>query len=242
MHRLQPRYLLSAGLLAVGALISASGCADNNSMMFVRGVIALDAVNCTPKNDPSNSYLAYGVLDTAFRDTYSAFLLIGNQLTARTSRNQLRTEPNRITVRGAVVSIKQTSGSSVKSFSTAATGFVDPASGDTPGYGLVAVNLIPGVGNVGLSSFNGEVVVDVSVYGDTLGGASISSSTLTFPIYICDRCLVSFPSSAIDPTVKGHCVGDAPTTVPCIQGQDVPEDCRLCVSNPACTPPAALFP
>lgn len=235
MHLLQPRYLFSAGLLAIGALISASGCADNNSMMFVRGVIALDYVNCIAKADPSNTYLPYGTLDTAFRDTYTAFLLVGNQLTARSSRNQLRTEPNRVSVRGAVVSLSNGS-----SFSTTATGFVDPASGDTPGYGLVAVDLIPGVGNVGNPS--GEIVATVSVFGDTLGGTSITSNTLTFPIYVCNGCLTSFPSAALDPTVStSRCVGEQPTDKPCILGQDAPVDCRLCVGNPACVPPASLL-
>lgn len=247
MRRLQPRYLFSAALLALGGLVCASGCADNNSMLFVRGVVASDAASCTPKADPTNTYLAYGTLDTAFRTTYTGFLLVGNQLVARGSRTQLRTEPNRVTIRGAVVSISNPAQSGGPfEFSTQATGFIDPASGDTPGYGLVAVDLIPGTANVQVGGqpylpSNGEVIVNVSVYGDTLGGTSVSSSTLTFPLQICYGCLVSFPSDALDPTIKTRCTGDTPTTQPCNIGQDSRVDCRLCEGNPACVPPASVF-
>ncbi len=247
MRRLQPRHLFSAALLALGGLVLSAGCADNNSMLFVRGVVSADASSCTPKADPANTYLAYGYLDTAFTSTYTGFLLVGNQLVARGSRTQIRTEPNRITIRGAVVTISNPAATGAAfSFSTTATGFVDPSLGDTPGYGLVAVDLIPGVNNVTVGGqpylpTNGEVIVTVSVFGDTLGGTSITSSSLTFPIKICYGCLVSFPSKALDPLIKTRCTGDPPTTTPCTFGQDAAVDCRLCVGNPACVPPASAF-
>ena len=168
---------------------------------------------------------------------YRAALLVGNQLTERGSREQVRTETSRITIRGAVVDVQDFKGNSLKSFSTDATGFVDPATGSTPSYGVVYVKLIPSSLNL---AANTQVTVQVHVYGDTLGGRSIESNDLTFPITTCAGCLVDFPAGAFDPANPGAgCTGDpGSATAPCFFGQDDPVDCRLCTTNPACVPPA----
>ena len=58
--------------------------------------------------------------------------------------------------------------------------------------------------------------VNVRVFGDTLGGDSLESSTLVFPITTCDRCLISFPVSAWDPlTSPGAYVCNDTTTPSC---------------------------
>jgi hypothetical protein len=99
----------------------------------------------------------------------------------------------------------------------------------------MSVQLIPG-GLVGL----GQYIIGVRVFGETLGGRDLESSQLTFPVTICDGCLVNFPNEAFDQDI-GECIGgeepvDPP---PCVLGQDDSIDCRYCAaSNARCLTPA----
>ncbi len=216
--------------------MAASGCADNKSGLFIRGVIAVTAPACDAKADPSAATLGGGLMDVALTNEYWAALLVGNQLTERGSRDQVRTETSRVTIRGAVVTVANASGGTLKAYTTDATGFIDPASGTTPGYGVVWVKIVPA--SLPLNS-DMTVTVKVHVFGDTLGGKHIESTDLTYPITTCSGCLVSFPSNAYDPANPGAgCTGDpGGATQPCFTGQDAPIDCRLCTQNPVCTPP-----
>ena len=238
-----PRHLCAASIPALLAGTAGSGCADNESSLFVRAVLRLQAPECVAKADPSATVLLGGTLDVAFADTYRAALLVGNQLVRRGSRDQLRTETARISLRGAEVYIDTAGGDSIYSFSIDGTGFADPGSGDEPGYGVMFVPLIPPrasrqieVGHV--------VTVRVKVYGRTLGGTEIESNELYFPIYVCSGCLVSFPLEADDPATPGYqCSADPEQAVggdaPCWWGQDDAIVCTSCVtSHPGvCTEP-----
>lgn len=234
MRRLSLRHVLSGGLLAGFAMLSASGCADNNSSVFVDGVLALQPPDCVAKADPSATLLLEGELDLAFRTNYQAALLVGNQMVAQASHDQVRTETDTFVVKGAVVTVKNATGKTLISYTVDATGVIPPASGTTPSYGVVAVELIPD--SLSLQP-NTRVTADVQVFGDTLGGTSVTSADLLFPIQVCYGCLVSFPADALDPTTPGQCVGQASSSAPCFVGQDEAIDCRLCATNPVCKPP-----
>ncbi len=231
-----PRHFFSAAILFGAGLMAASGCADNKSALFIRGVVQVQAPGCDAKADPTTTMWGGGMLDVALTHVYWAPLLVGNQLTERGSRDQVRTETSRVTIRGAVVDVMNAKGDTLTSYTTDATGFVDPASGTTPGYGIVWAKIIPSSLNL---QANTTVTVKVHVFGDTLGGRSIESTDLTYPISTCQGCLVSFPSNAYDPAnPSAGCTGDpSGATTPCYPGQDVPIDCRLCTQNPACIPP-----
>lgn len=234
-----PRHFFSAAILFGAGLVAASGCADNKSALFIRGVIALQSPSCEAKADPTTTMLGGGVMDVALTHEYWAPLLVGNQLTERGSRDQVRTETDRVSLTGAVVDVQDASGNSLQggNYTTDATGFVDPASGDTPSYGVVFARLVPSAVSV---SAGQQLTVKVRVFGKTLGGRYIESGDLTYPISVCSGCLVSFPSDAYDPANPGAgCTGDpGNATSPCYPGQDAPLDCRLCPpSNPVCVPP-----
>lgn len=235
--RCLPRHFFSAAILCGAGLMAASGCADNKSALFIRGVVVVTPPSCEAKADPTVATWGGGMMDVALTNQYWAALLVGNQLTERGSREQVRTETSRVTIRGAVVSVSDVSGKSLTSYTTDATGFIDPASGTTPGYGIVWAKIIPA--SLKLAA-NMTVTVKVHVFGETLGGRSIESTDLTYPISTCNGCLVSFPSNAYDPANPGAgCTGDpGSATLPCFTGQDQPIDCRLCRQNPACIPPS----
>ncbi len=246
MRRSTTKYLLSAGLLALGSLTLVSGCVDNDSSLFVLGVIDTNQSTCVAKPDTTAAMLASGTMDTEFTNSYTAALLVGNQLTQRGSREQLRTETSRISLRGAEVTLTSLNGQKTYgTYSTVGTGFVDPSSGDAPAYAAMAVSIIP-PGIAGLSQT--VVLAKIRVFGNTLGGESVTSSELDFPITVCQGCLVQYPSAANDPVAGStgyRCTDSASTTTattaavqPCLLGQDQAISCTLCVAaHPLCEDP-----
>ena len=253
MRRSKTKYLLTAGLLTLGSLVFAPGCATNDSSMFVVGVIDIDQSTCIAKPDTTAAMLAAGVLDTAFKQDYTAFLLVGNQLTQQGSREQLRTETSRVELRGAEVTLTTLAGNDIKitqngksttaHFSTVGTGFVDAAAGDAPSYAAMSVNLIPAA-VVASGALPGQVLAKIRVFGDTLGGKAVTSSELDFPITICNGCLVTYPAEG-DPTATTYmCPTPSATDTssaaagPCVFGQDASFSCTLCsAAYDACKDP-----
>ena len=249
MRRSTTKYLLSVGLLSLGTLALIPSCADNNSSLFVVGVIRLDPSTCVAKPDTTVVTLATGTLDVAFASSYTAFVLVGNQLTQRGSREQLRTETSRVSLRGAEVTLTTLDGKSLGNYSTVGTGFVDSASGDTPAYAAMSVNLIPPALGTNPAVRAAKVVLaKIRVFGDTLGGTAITSSELDFPINICDGCLVRYPASAYDVGLpagsaylcsRGTSMTANADTAPCMTGQDEAFSCTFCsASYELCRDPA----
>jgi len=230
--------LLPVLLLTLGSLPLVPSCADNNSSMFLVGVIALDETTCIAKPDNTANLLAGGVLDVAFRQSYTGFLLVGNQLTQRGSREQLRTETSRVTLKGAEVTLTTFDGKTLGNYSTVGTGFVNEAEGDVPAYSAMSVDIIPSAlgSNPSLLAAGG-VVAKIRVFGDTLGNIAVTSSELDFPIRICDGCLVNYPTSTNDPLrnmgVIYQCTtsateGQSTDPLPCVIGQDGGFPCTVC--------------
>jgi hypothetical protein len=241
MRRHSVSSLVTAALAASTALAALPGCAENDSLMFVVGVMALDPPECLATPDRGAKLLARGVLDRAFTSGYTGALLVGNQITQRGSREQLRTETSRVALRGAEIRIETPQGSQLSEFSTVGTGFVDPAAGADASYAAMFVDMIPS--SVSPSLSDGRVVVKVRVFGDTLGGEEVTSAELSFPIDICTGCLVTYPAEAADPTSPTYMCSLGGQAVeglarPCRIGQDSSIPCTVCVSNPICRDPS----
>jgi hypothetical protein len=249
MRRSTTKYLLSAGLLTVSSLILTPSCAKNDSSMFVVGAIDIGATTCLAKADTTDALLAGGTLDTAFTQSYTAFLLVGNQLTQQGSREQLRTETSRVSLRGAEVTLTDVGGGEIAGghYSTVGTGFVDASVGDAPSYGAMAVSVIPD-GLLARIKVPPVVLAKIRVFGNTLGGTSVTSSELDFPITICEGCLVRYPAEDDDPAQAMNapykCATTASTTTtttdaqPCLFGQDQPFACTACsAAVPLCLDP-----
>ncbi|HOU89619.1 MAG TPA: hypothetical protein PLU22_01175 [Polyangiaceae bacterium] len=231
-----PSRLSLAALVAVLAC-STVACVDNESSLFIRGVMVLESGDCTASPDPGGTMQANGILDTSLTSTYIGALLVGNQLVARGAPAQLRTETARIALRGAEVRVASTTQSVLKEFSVDGTGFVDPASGTSPGYGAFFATLIPNLDNIDRDT----VIVNVRVFGRTLGGREVESGELAYPIQLCSQCLISFPPEADNPSTPEYdCLMPAADDLeePCFFGQDETVDCRLCTSSrTACRAP-----
>jgi hypothetical protein len=227
----------SIGAVAMSSLIA--GCAENESMMFIIGVTDITGSDCVLTPTTDGPFIGIGMLDVAIRDTYIAALVVGNQITPRGSRNQLRTETSRVRLEGAEVTLEDANGSELAEFTSLGSGFVNPASGDDATYGGFFTNLVP----PGAGLDEGQYVASIRVFGTTLGGQEIESAELRFPIDVCNGCLVGYPASALDRNVAG---GDpylcatspadavdpmnAADVVSCHPGQDEPVSCISCAA------------
>jgi hypothetical protein len=238
MRRFMTKALVIGGLLSPVALAT-QGCAENDTMLFVRAVLKLEPGECIAKGDANSVMLLGGVMDLHFTSTYDAALLVGNQLAKRGKKDQLRTESSRVVLKGAEVILMDDQEATIAEFTVPGVGFVDVGTGEDPAYGVIATTLIPaGVGIVP----NGLYLVEVRAFGETLGGQEITSAALRFPIYTCDRCLISYPLSAADPAQLPTyaCTSTEEFDEPqgCRIGQDDYVDCRFCAaSDPACQTP-----
>jgi len=232
MRRASPlRLITTACLLAGVTLLATASCADNDSTLFIKGAMVSTGDECVFEAEGDAALRLSGVMDVAFASTYVLPLLVGNQLIARGDSDKLRTETARVIIRGAVVNVLSADGATTyASFSTNAGGFVDPASGTDPGWGVSFVNavstpLAEDLRNELAAGESRELNVSVYVYGDTLGGDEVESSTLTFPLFVCNGCLVDC-STADD---FGDCSEFPPEGLElgCFPGQDEPVPCQL---------------
>lgn len=257
---------LGVTLAFVSGLAVMPSCAHDDSSLFVRAIMAPQGssggTSCSYKADPTQPQLFSGTVDIAFLAAYRPVVLVGNQLIPQGRADSFRTETNRIQLQGAVVTVEDSAGQQLDSFTTLSSGISDPAAGSTPGWGLVAPTLISPdlITRMRTGKFsNGKadttkdikvnrgaskrLVVRFKVFGQTLGGQSVESNEQQFPVNACNGCLAYFPLGANDPSPalpQPNClaVGDeASLRFPCVIGQDEPVDCRLCVGyNPEWAP------
>jgi hypothetical protein len=235
------------GLLAAFG-VGAHGCSENNSSLFIRGALAIEETGCVARAEPGALMRGGGVLDVSFRQDYTAALLVGNQLSTQGDRDSLRTETARVTLTGAEVRLYDLENNQLDEYTVQASGFVDAApTADSPGFGSVFVSVIRPESNfrtVGCEALDTpgqgcDIIVNVRVFGETLGQREVESNELQFPLHVCYGCLVAFPLVALDP-VNNTCQGsdqDEVEATYCFLGQDASIDCRLCPRNSACQSP-----
>lgn len=234
------RMRVGALFLGAWAVALGSGCADSDSMIFIRQVQArlpTGSPACVADSSPTSTSLGEGVLDVAFRTQYVATLLVGNQLVPRGNSSQLRTETSRVDIEGTVVRALDDSGNMIFGPVTVpGTGFIDPANDTTPSFGLIETTLFRAdpalIADLAANGGLRRSVSIVKVFGHTLGGTSIESGEWQFPVNSCYKCLISFPAEASSMVSPRDCMAAGRTGVtvnaPCQPGQDDTMDCRVC--------------
>jgi hypothetical protein len=236
------RRMMPATLLATGAAaVVLTACVDNESSLFVQGVLAPLPPDCTVVAEPNAMTIGAGILDVAMSNEYRAWLLVGNQLTARGRKQQVRTETARVTLRGAEIRLETAEGGEIGAYTVPGTGFVHISRSEEPGFGAFLATLIPGDYGSALGATTRAagflarqtVVANVRVFGSTLGGEEIESAELAYPIEICNGCSIVYPVDAIDWSNRSCSLGAADDALlPCFPGQG-PIDCRHCAGTVA---------
>lgn len=229
----------AATLLGV---MAAGGCAEEETGLYIRGNVLLDAPECIARAEGNTTLLITGFLDVALRPDYEATLLVGSQLTPRGDKANLRSETMITTITGAEVQLYDDTGALTTEFTVPATGVIQPSSSEEAGFGVITATLIPAATGIALAnelSNPAEVrtrVAEARVFGTTIGGVDVESAPFSYVIRVCEGCLVDFPADAFSP-VEGCLPGGSTQGVaaPCRFGQDSAVDCRLCVGeNPYC--------
>jgi hypothetical protein len=127
----------------------------------------------------------------------------------------------------------------------------DPGTGSTPGYAAVGLKVVDAPTAAVISatlkdrSQTRTIVVNIKIFGKTIGNVDVESGEYQMPLTVCKGCLVSFPSTAVDPAAPTpNCnkpfdtaaTGGAGSVRPCFAGQDEPTSCQLCQGRVACNP------
>lgn len=207
----------SVAFLVAAAAVALTGCAENESTLFIRGCLVPDAETCVADPSGQGSLNPRGFLDLAVSPagSYSCPLLIGNQLVPVGDDVTLRTETSRIFVYAFDVDITETgTAASVGSFRASANGMIDPTSGPSPGYGAVNALLVDSA--IASANAGKELSISVVALGRTLGGTEIESGAWPFQVAVCSGCTCSgqnpicqFPDESVKPDclrgVDGHC-------------------------------------
>jgi hypothetical protein len=262
MKRVWGHFLAGLPLLA-GSAVIATACVHDDSSIFVNQVLAPQLVTpgtaCTYTSDPTQPYLTQGVLDTAFKQSYTAVFLIANQIIPVGDPTQPDTETSDVVIQGAIIRITDATGvplNGSKGYTELGTVTIPPAQGNTPSYAAISMTILDQATVASVAVTPGStrrLLTYTQFFGQTLGGESVETGEFEFPVDVCDGCLITFSASDIDTTLlpKLNCVGASGSQtssatsslpVPCALGQDDSIDCSECLSNLTCNPPTVPAP
>lgn len=222
------------------ALTALCACAENDVSLFVAGVVRAEAPECVYKADPSSDLLLAGVMDVGFTRSYTAVVLVANQLSPRGNKQQLRSETMGFQVRGGEVRLTDSTGTLIQEFSTPSSGHSSPSNSNTPGYGISRMTLIPADVGQNLAQriqpgSSRTVIAEIRVFGDTAGGSEITSGSQSFSIQVCHNCLLTYVEGGLaagaDGTLQCNFGVTEELESGCVPGQDDPTDCRACISE-----------
>jgi hypothetical protein len=238
---------LLAGVTTLGSAVSA--CVHDDSTVFVSEMLAPQLVSvgsqCLYTADPTQPHITSGVFDVALVSSYTGSFLLANQVVPRADPNQPQTETSFVTITGAVVTINDSQGNQLASYTKPVSVTIPPSSGTTPGFSPAFLEIVDPttVAKLGVPYLSSVPVVTFTrFFGKTVGGDSVESNDFEFPIDVCNGCLIAYSAKDISPLFKApNCVGNGSagtssgaSSLPCIIGQDARIDCADCQGSAAC--------
>lgn len=239
--------LLGLAFVACAGRTSPSGTVGSGSTLFVQNVIFPTpqgvGTPCVYGPNPTQIFESSGTLDLAFRDEYSAELLVANGDGPMGESSEAPGED--VELHGASIAVTDESGATIGSFTSLAAGYVYSPIAGTPAYTVLDVTILDATTGQKVKAtvspgHDAHVLASLSVFGTTRRGIQVQSDTFSFPIDVCEGCLVSFAPQDMDPSLpEPNCAswqqaGTGPATVPCVMGQDTPVDCGQCQQLPVC--------
>lgn len=239
---------LVLAFVAGTAALTTPACVDNESSLYIQGVLAPAAGDCSFTPSAAATLFLRGRLDVAFKNEYKAALLVGSQITTRVNRNELRTETSKVRLEGVEVSLVDSADAEiVPAFTVPVAGFIEAAQ-TVASFGAVEALLVPEKAGQKLTTLlNGDktavkrVIAKARVYGHTLGGVDVQSGEFQWPIDVCYGCSILLNP---DPATGAVCSRDSgnvgsgdPTTcftwaqeagVPCAFCPNLSKDPNIC--------------
>lgn len=213
--------------------------AGGGSPFFLQAVLATPQASeapCTFTSSPKQPTFSTGILDveaeSAFANAYYAEFLVGNRLDTGSEVE----ETSRVIIAGAYVTVTDSTGNELANYTTLGAGQVDPAPPGGVAYGPVNFEIVDPATVTSLREKlppfgKTTITTRTQVYGETLGGESVTSNVFEFGITACRGCLIAF-DTAPDVEPQPNCLGHGPAGEDgqgaCFYGQDVPFDCHAC--------------
>ena len=169
--------------------VLAHGCSDANPSFYVQGQLLPQEDDGVCSYGGDTGFLLRGIYNVDFGGTYTLFPQYNN--TARILATDFSADTSGIQVQGAEVSIQSAAGQLVpiaegpNPFTIPTFSFV-PASidGITPGQASGAIPVIPGAYSPSLIA-NNTYVIEVTVFGETVGGISVEAAPFTWVVEAC---------------------------------------------------------
>lgn len=233
------RQVLALGLVAGGSALGAGACADSESTFYIAYAIPADA-ECVASPD-GDIYIPEGALDITMAQSYTAFLVVHNEIVEQGDPDRPKTETSRVIVYDSEVSVEDPVSGYATEYSWPLAGFV-PEGPD--GTGVVSVLMLDqsSVANISASLAPNEVrpvLVTVKLFGRTTGGLELESPEWTFAINIgqCTLadCSAEFAEeSETTPGVFIPCTKEADPSEICHVGQDKDVPCNSNAAAAAC--------
>jgi len=214
--------------------MSLGSCASNDDMLVIIGAMAASPPDCTFDASSSAKLLMSGIVDRAFGTKYTAVLLVSNQLASRGSKSRLRAETSSVTVNNAEVRLLADGKDSLDFYSVPASGYIPVGSGEDSGYGVIAIDVLPG-GSVNIPDGTNFVIAEIRLQGTTLGGKDIESNLFRYEIFVVNS--DSRAGGLVSYNVAGGCQcssTSSSTVSSCFPGQDAVVPCCSCMSQPFC--------
>ena len=244
MTRFKDRGLLSFALMSI-TLSLIGGCAEQEAQVYyIAGNQAVDEKsNCELQAGGGSAFRPYGYLDLSLTDTYGLFPLVesgipkSEEVTGKGPK-ELMTDNSTILIRGALISYEVDP--IIEAEITARTGVGLPTDKFVHSAGSVEANknslgalevVTSDVGQLlkqaqlimGEAYQSAQLLVKVTMEGQLQDGTIVYSNEFTYPITICNQCLIYFPVA--DCTNQET---EPEVVAPCFPGQDDAVDCRLC--------------
>ncbi|HRG95955.1 MAG TPA: hypothetical protein PLR99_06895 [Polyangiaceae bacterium] len=252
------RTVRGAIVAVVGALMAAGlapACVEYpQSLVVTKVVVSKPDEEGVCLYDPGTPELITGRLDVAVADSYTATLVVKNQLRAAADPARNRVESSSVYLLGATV--RQTvdgvnldaeiipnadpklaidDGRTGNEYRTPGSGFVTPGGGQA----IATVDLLDSAAvkklrrllaqqtaaNPSVKSPTLTVIAFARVQGQTLGGLSIESQEFQFPITVCSKCLVSFPRAPDTANPDDKC--PSPPASATGSTEKIPGTCRV---------------
>lgn len=257
MHSRHTRVSMLLGALALlGVAAMGSACSVEESSMLVVGNAFLQD-DCVAQPNLEGPFLARGTLDVSIRSQYIMFPVLQNQLGPSeqvriqaagagagqgSGLDDVLIEGNTIILNEAEVEFELPPGVAglPSNIRIPTSGTVFPQGVSSAGIELISPNFGQGLAGVVGAGTTLTVLVKVRFFGVTASGTEVESAEFSYPLDICNGCLIAYAPGSLFPTDGNRLTCDPldqPATVeevpeepepPCIIGQDQPVDCRLC--------------